>query len=454
MSQEDLLLPVFEDHPREFIIKDRHRLKVPDIKHFLQEKGVNNPVLSQNQPTDAYFTLKVDDSQPSMDAMTQLLNDGPCVAVHTSNSLCDYPVTILPRLAPKSLLFTTDTLTLSHFWDSPQTTLPQNVTILPLPQYDGSDASVVIFSDRETIKRVHESFPKVFARFYPNQDHFGNVIKMEITAFSLPSKDLSCDEKATIVNLLNPTISEEITKAIQPHFPVVEAKALLVWKNILDAIKSTFNSSEGEGTKDDSTVKKTCFKVRLTPFLFVHCHINEIATVLNCEFRIVRSLGNIGGDVSFTFKFATLSPMKLVKDTVKSQTSHQSPPCIQQQETDPYQSLRLCLHGPLHCLLFLRVLGTRLLQPWSPPLATSSLSSKPQMSPVALTPSLSRLLILLRPDPIIPPSPLPAPLIRDSIQKRPHSFPDAHNKLQLPTLPQVPPSPTQLSPFPFFSQIM
>ncbi|KAK2963431.1 hypothetical protein BLNAU_1473 [Blattamonas nauphoetae] len=285
------------------------------------------------QPTDAYFTLEVDTSPDSMDAMTQLLSDGPCVAIHTSNSLLDYPVTILPRLAPTSLLFTTDPLTLPFFWNSRQTTLSPNVTILPFPQHDMSYASIVIFSDSEITKRVHHSFlkksgeafiPYPFDRIFPNQDHFGNRIEMEITSISLPSKDLSCDEKATIVNLLNPTISEEITKAIQPHFPVVEAKALLIWKNILDAIKPTFNSSEGKGTKDDSTAKRPCFKVRLTPFLFVHYHINEIATVLNGEFRIIRSLGNIGGDGSFTFKFATLSPMKLVKDTVRSHTPHPS----------------------------------------------------------------------------------------------------------------------------------
>ncbi|KAK2950155.1 hypothetical protein BLNAU_14957 [Blattamonas nauphoetae] len=324
MNPNYLLLPVFGDNPNVFIIKDKDNFSPDEIRLFLNEKGIDSNVYSKTQKKDAYYTLKVDDSQPSMEAMTQLLCNGPCVAIHSSVRLYNYPVTILPLLTPKSLLFTTDTLTLTNFWNKQQTSISAEVQILPLPQQDRSDASIAIFPDNKTTIQAHDSFtnkkirqynPCRFARIYAKQDNFGNRIEMEITSISLPSKSLSCVEKATIVNLLNPIITEEITKAIQPHFPVVEAKAFLEWRTIKNGIKSTFRSSEGNWTKDESIAKKTCFTVRLTPYLFVHYHINEITTVLSCEFRIVRSLRTIGGDVSFTFKFCTLSRTELVQET-------------------------------------------------------------------------------------------------------------------------------------------
>ncbi|KAK2946128.1 hypothetical protein BLNAU_18970 [Blattamonas nauphoetae] len=158
--------------------------------------------------------------------------------------------------------------------------------------------------------------------------HFGNQIEMEITSVSLPSKNLSCDDQATIVNILNPILSDEISKVVQPRFPGIEAKALLEWRNIQKALWSKHNSSKGDEARVETDTKRSCFTVRLTPTLLAQEHIEQITNVLNCEFSVNTSLGDKTGNVKVSFQFATIRLPKLVKNTVNNYTRHQSSsPC-------------------------------------------------------------------------------------------------------------------------------
>ncbi|KAK2951064.1 hypothetical protein BLNAU_14025 [Blattamonas nauphoetae] len=332
-NQDFLHQSLFEHKPREYIIKDKNHLTKQQIHAFLNKNGVHGSFAVKDSCCGATFTFEVEDSQDSIEAMNRLLSRGSCIAVHTKHTSLDYPVTILPLLAPKCLLFTIHPHNPNQFWNEQQAILPHNVQILPLPQQHQPHASIVIFDDNETTKSVHASFSKPnvqpsnqpnFARVFAKPVHFHNRIEMAINLNFHPSNNLSCNDKASIVNSLNHTISHQIARRLQPRFPAIQAKTMLEWRNIQNAFKSTHNSSEGDEARPQSTAKKPHFTVRLTPTLLAQTHINQIAQILNPGFSVFTSLGDKASAVPVSVQFVRIIPPELVSETLNNRTPQPS----------------------------------------------------------------------------------------------------------------------------------
>ncbi|KAK2946049.1 hypothetical protein BLNAU_19008 [Blattamonas nauphoetae] len=345
-NQDFLHQSLFEHKPREYIIKDKNHLTKQQIHAFLNKKRVYGSFSTRDSSFGATFTFEVENSQDSIEAMNRLLSRGSCIAVHTKHTSLDYPVTILPLLAPKCLLFTIHPHNPNQFWNEQQAILPHNVQILPLPQQHHPHASIVIFDDNETTKSVHASFSKPnvqpsnqpnFARVFAKPVHFHNRIEMTINLNFHPSNNLSCNDKASIVNSLNHSISHHITRRLQPRFPAIQAKAMLEWRNIQNAFKSTHSSSEGDEARPESTAKKPHFTVRLTPTLLAQTHINQIAQILNPGFSVFTSLGDKASAVPVSFQFVRIIPPELVSDTLSNRTPQPSSRTLNPHSTSPIQ---------------------------------------------------------------------------------------------------------------------
>ncbi|KAK2956930.1 hypothetical protein BLNAU_8005 [Blattamonas nauphoetae] len=342
-SPDDLLLPIFEDKPHAYIIKDKNNLTQDQIGLFLKGKGIIGRFTSTETVSSATFTFEVEESPASIEAMNRLLSRGSCIADHADPDSHANPITILPLIAPNCLIFTVDSRELQEFWDERHDPDGRNafrhkVRILPLPQHDQTTASIVIFSDNRATKEVHDSFTKAMvdvcfpnqaARLYAKPTHFNNQIEMSITFGSLPSRTLFCENKASIVNCLKDAIGKEVLKLVQPHFPGIEAKILLEWRNILNVFKTIHNGSFNERTRVDSMAKKSFFKVRFTPTLLAQAHINAIEARLREGFQIFTSLGFRDNAFKVFFEFIRIVPPELVSDTLDNRTpqrSSMSPP--------------------------------------------------------------------------------------------------------------------------------